>query len=43
MLEQLHRGSLPRSAASVIIRTGRLRAELSHAFDEVVEVMLNNI
>lgn len=43
MLEQLHTGILPRSMAQTIIMTGRLRAELSHSFDELVEIMLNNI
>ena len=43
MLSKLHSGVLPRSAAQVIIHTGRLRCELSHAFDELVEIMLNNI
>ena len=43
MLDQLHTGILPRSMAQTIIMTGRLRAELSHSFDELVEIMLNNI
>ncbi len=43
MLEKLRRGTVPRSAAGAIIQTGRLRTELSRAFDEMVEVMLNNI
>ena len=43
MLAKLHSGVLPRSAAQGIILTGRLRCELSHAFDELVEIMLNNI
>ena len=43
MLDQLHTGTLPRSMAQTIIMTGRLRAELSCAFDDLVEVMLNNI
>ena len=43
MLGKLHSGVLPRSAAQMIILTGRLRAELSRAFDELVEIMLNNI
>ena len=43
MLQKLHTGMLPRSAAQKIILTGRLRAELSHSFDELVEVMLGNI
>ena len=43
MLDKLRSGALPRSAAGAIIQTGRLRSELSLAFDELVEVMLNNI
>ncbi len=43
MLSRLHSGMLPKSAAQTIILTGRLRAELSRAFDEVVEIMLHNI
>lgn len=43
MLGQLHTGILPRSMAQTIIMTGRLRAELSCAFDDLVEVMLHNI
>jgi len=43
MLSKLHSGILPRSAAQGIILTGRLRGELSRAFDELVEIMLNNI
>ena len=43
MLTKLHAGVLPRSSAQAIILTGRLRSELSHAFDELVEIMLNNI
>ncbi len=42
-LSKLHQGALPRSALSTAILLSRLRAELSHAFDELVEVMLNNI
>lgn len=43
MLQKLHSGSIPRSCAEAIILTGRLRSELSRAFDELVEIMLNNI
>lgn len=43
ILAKLHAGSLPRSYAQSIILMGRLRGELSHAFDELVEIMLNNI
>ena len=43
MLSALRTGTIPRSAAPAIIQTGRLRAELSEAFDRVVEVMLGNI
>ncbi|MBQ9086996.1 MAG: hypothetical protein IJY47_07415 [Clostridia bacterium] len=43
MLTKLRQGVLPRSAAEAVIATGRLRGELSRCFDEVVEIMLNNI
>lgn len=43
MLTRLHTGVLPRSAAQTIILTGKLRTELSRCFDELVEIMLNNI
>ena len=43
MLSRVHSGILPKSAAQTIILTGRLRAEISRAFDELVEMMLNNI
>ena len=42
-LRRLHGGSLPRATAQSIIFMGRLRAELSRAFDELVEIMLHNI
>ncbi len=40
---KLNSGSIPRSCAQIIITTGKLRLELSRCFDELVEVMLNNI
>ncbi len=43
MLLKVRTGSLPRSAAETVILTGKLRTELSSAFDEIVEIMLNNI
>lgn len=43
MLTRLHTGILPRSSAQTIILTGKLRAELARCFDELVEIMLNNI
>ncbi len=43
MLSRVRSGSIPRSSAEAIILTGRLRSELSAAFDEIVEIMLNNI
>ena len=43
MLQKLRSGSLPKSCGEAIILTGRLRSELSGAFDELVEIMLNNI
>ncbi len=43
MLSRVHSGILPKSAAQIIILTGRLRAEISRTFDELVEIMLHNI
>lgn len=43
MLSKIRTGTLSRSSAEAVILTGRLRSELSHAFDEIVEIMLNNI
>ena len=43
MLSRVHSGILPKNAAQTIILTGRLRSEISRAFDELVEMMLNNI
>ena len=42
-LQRLRQGGIPKSSAEAVFATGRLRAELSHTFDEVVEIMLNNI
>ena len=43
MLSKFHAGTLPRAYGQSVILTGRLRSELSRAFDELVEIMLNNI
>jgi len=43
MLKRLRCASLPKNYAECIILTGRLRTELSVAFDLLVEIMLNNI
>lgn len=43
MVERLRCGALSKSYGEAIILTGRLRSELSRAFDELVEIMLNNI
>ncbi len=43
MLSRIRSGSFPKSAAETVILTGKLRAELSRAFDELIEIMLNNI
>ncbi len=42
-LRSIHDGALPSSALRHAMLLGRLRTELSHAFDRLVEVMLNNI
>ena len=43
MLRRVRSGAVSKSRAEAIILTGRLRGELSIAFDEIVEIMLNNI
>lgn len=43
MIKKLRCGSVPKNYAECIILTGRLRTELSVAFDLLVEIMLNNI
>ena len=43
MLAKVRSGAVPRKYAEAIILTGRLRYELSQSFDELVEIMLNNI
>jgi len=43
MLSKVRGGTISRKHAEAIILTGRLRSELSLAFDEIVEIMLNNI
>jgi hypothetical protein len=43
MLCAVRSGTVPRRHAEAIILTGRLRSELSTAFDGLVEIMLNNI
>lgn len=43
MMAKMNSGSFPHSYAQMIISTGRLRLELSRCFDELVEIMLNNI
>ncbi|MBQ8850625.1 MAG: hypothetical protein IJ011_09865 [Clostridia bacterium] len=43
MLAKVRSGALSKKHAEAIILTGRLRSELSTAFDELIEIMLNNI
>ena len=43
MLAKIRSGCIPKKHAETVILTGRLRSELSGAFDEIVEIMLNNI
>lgn len=43
MLTRVRSGQVSKSRAEAIILTGRLRGELSLAFDEIIEIMLNNI
>ena len=43
MLTSVRKGRIPKTHAEAIILTGRLRSELSYAFDELIEITLNNI
>lgn len=43
MLGRVASGAFPRHAAQTILLCGKLRSELSRVFDELVEIMLNNI
>ena len=43
VLSKIRSGALPKSYADYVIHTGRLRSEISAAYDEIVEIMLNNI
>ena len=43
LLTKLNSGILPKSCGQIIIITARLRLELSRCFDELIEIMLNNI
>ena len=43
LVRRVNSGALPKSCMRVIILTARLSSELSRAFDEIVEIMLNNI
>ena len=43
MLSKVRSGNLSKKHAEAIILTGRLRSELSQAFDELIEIMLSNI
>ena len=42
-MERLNNGSLPRAAYQILLSAGKLRMELSHCFDQLIEVMLHNI
>ena len=43
MLAKVRSGALSKKYAEAIILTGKLRSELSRAFDELIEIMLCNI
>ncbi len=43
LLSRLSSGGYPKVCGQIIIITARLRLELSRCFDELVEIMLNNI
>ena len=42
-LSKLNIGSVPRSQTHAVMSAGRIRIELSRCFDELLEIMLNNI
>lgn len=42
-LSKISTGTLPRSAANHIILCAKLRTELARSYDELLEIMLNNI
>lgn len=42
-LSKISAGSLPRNTANSIILCAKLRAELARSYDELLEIMLNNI
>ncbi len=42
-LAQIRAGAIPKSLAQKVISAGRIRLELSRCFDELLEMMLNNI
>ena len=42
-IKKMRHGTLPPSAMRISILTSRLRFELSRAFDDIIEIMLNNI
>ncbi len=43
MMKKMNSGAIPRSAAQSLFQCTKLRNELSRCFDELVEIMLNNI
>ena len=42
-LKMIRSGAYPKSLAQNVISAGRIRTELSRCFDELLEIMLNNI
>ena len=42
-ISKINSGSLPKAYAQSVLSVGRLRIELSRCFDELLEIMLNNI
>ena len=42
-LAMIRSGAIPKSLAQNVISAGRIRIELSRCFDELLEIMLNNI
>ena len=42
-LSRINSGARPRSLTHIVMSAGRIRLELSRCFDELLEIMLNNI
>ena len=43
MLRKMSTGIYPKNSQQLLLMMGELRSELSHCFDDIIEIMLNNI